>query len=692
MPPAYLPRKQRNAARLAYARSMRGWYWRMAVLRWIGLAVRWLWRRGRTHWRGLAPMYAVVVLQVAGAVLSGAEKGYVTALIFALFGGTALAWRLHGLAPLSVFRRQRVQTRPTLRRTAMGRRKAIWTWSLFAASAVWLTVAARFGAGAPMPGLLLVGMLSWGLPWWWWHRVRGAADVDSRIRTWEERVACDDGSISKSVLLDVLPILSSAHDAGVRGLDAATAGTKGAEIGWTATAQLSPGRMTTGRAMMKVEEVASAYALDAQSVVLEPPTPRRADQVKVSVYDHNPLTKTIPWPGPHLFDPDTGMMPVAVHPDGQLALYRYYRRDSGPVHDLIAGTTDAGKSRLLDMLLSVERHQGMVSFVIDPQEGASLPVWKDKRDGTRAVHGYARNVEEGVALLRAVYAEMKARNRFMANYDWIDDRGRQMEGLDHFDPMFWAARESLADRLRLLCLTIDEAHEILNAPGGVMYAEAISKMARKCGIKLRLVTQVPLLDQLGNSQTLRDMVKAGNVIVLRTSTGLVGQVAFSGRLPVDPVTIPLEFEDHSSTAGMGYILGPGARPAPVRTWLVEDATHWATTGSMAPFVPLSRELAEWMAGQRTNRPATTGTVIPMPEAPSVGTVGARIVEYLQGVEHQKPIEIARALGLERTTVSPELARLEKAGKVHSPRPSWWAAGPGVEAVEEHLPERQLATT
>jgi len=90
----------------------------------------------------------------------------------------------------------------------------------------------------------------------------------------------------------------------------------------------------------------------------------------------------------------------------------------------------------------------------------------------------------------------------------------------------------------LLVITIFEAHALLALDGARAIAEDIGKMSRKCGIKLRLETQVPLLDQLGNSTTLRDMVVSGNVVVFRTANRLTGQVAFNGNLPVDPASHP----------------------------------------------------------------------------------------------------------------------------------------------------------
>jgi hypothetical protein len=111
-------------------------------------------------------------------------------------------------------------------------------------------------------------------------------------------------------------------------------------------------------------------------------------------------------------------------------------------------------------------------------------------------------------------------------------------------------------------------------------------MSRKCGIKFRLITQVPLLNSLGNSMAIRDAVAAGNVIVFRTANRLSGQVAFNGSMPVDPCTLPKEWPNGDTTSGLGYVFGPGAdRPATMRTFLIIKPRRWATSGEPAQLEP-----------------------------------------------------------------------------------------------------------
>jgi hypothetical protein len=81
---------------------------------------------------------------------------------------------------------------------------------------------------------------------------------------------------------------------------------------------------------------------------------------------------------------------------------------------------------------------------------------------------------------------------------------------------------------------------------------------------MRVATHTPLLSDLGGSMALRDMLSGGFVWVGRTANSLSGPVAFNGRLPVDPRTIP-------EVAGMAYLLSGLAREAMLcRSMWTED--------------------------------------------------------------------------------------------------------------------------
>jgi hypothetical protein len=197
----------------------------------------------------------------------------------------------------------------------------------------------------------------------------------------------------------------------------------------------------------------------------------------------------------------------------------------------------------------------MVDWVIDPQNGQSLPDWVDEVDW------FAAGVDEGMKVLRGARALMYARNLVFAGREHTDRKGRTKKGMKGFTPTLEYPQ---------INLTIDEAHAILQIPEAVTILAEMGKMGSKCGIKVRLVVHLPLLSELGGSSVLRDMVASGNVFVLRTASRITGQVAFQGALPVDPVTIPRRMPDGSASAGLGFALGADSRRAPMRLDWVED--------------------------------------------------------------------------------------------------------------------------
>jgi len=316
----------------------------------------------------------------------------------------------------------------------------------------------------------------------------------------------------------------------------------------------------------------------------------------------------------------------------------------------------------------LERHSGLVvSWLCDPQRGQSLPEWVDH------VARFAGTAEAGLELLRDARDVMYARNAHLARVGWTDDKGRTRTGKAYFDP---------TRRMPLLSVTVEEAHVLLGAyPEAVAICEDVVKMGRKCGVKLRLITQVPLLSQLGNSMTLRDGLAGGNVIVLRTANRLSGQVAFNGTLPVDPAQLPRQFPDGSTTSGLGYVLGASDRPATSRSYYVDDPYQWATTGTPAllevrvsaaprPRPPVDAT-ATPLALPALYGPATPLTSTTSASARAAGTARDRILDYLQTRTEATSGVIAAHLDVPLPTVSKTLGRLAQAGLVRPVRRGVW---------------------
>lgn len=486
----------------------------------------------------LLPVLAMVVTWLAGAALYLAElERWVIALTgaAAAAGAWLLAWRLDRLFDQS--------------------RKHAYAFTCVAAVTLWLTFAASQGVLRPMAAWLAGGGGTLAFPWWWRYRLRGTPEAepataepaeDPRIAEWATKVARPGGPLEHSRLL---------YSEDIRG-------------GWAGVIEVLRGN--TDRAVMATKDIGAALKLRAGSIVIEPTAEGELHLARVLVLPNNPLAKRVDWTGPTL-NVQTGVSFIGWYADMEPVPYRHYRPGSGPVHDLIAGCTDSGKSRTVEQLLAEERHSGVIiSQVIDPQGGASLPDWQDHVDR------YARTIAEARVLLTDARDRMYARNAFMASVEWTDDKGRRRKGIGQFTP------GDPRHGLYMLSITTDEAQTVLADPVCKALVEEMIGMSRKCGIKFRLITQVPLLSSLGNSMVIRDAVAAGNVLVLRTANRLSGQVAFNGALPVDPCMLPKEFPDGSTTSGLGFVFGPGAdRPSTMRVGYVEDPFHWATSGNPA---------------------------------------------------------------------------------------------------------------
>jgi DNA segregation ATPase FtsK/SpoIIIE-like protein len=443
-------------------------------------------------------------------------------------------------------------------------------------AALWLRIFLNYKwdweLGVSAPAFSVLFLFALGFPWWWHHRMpyspkpvpkptpatasesksepEAAEESDDDAFTakqralWEKTVAHVDGPLPKSRLAVVerIPDLEGA---------------------WRGDIEILRG--DNSRATAALPAIGAALNLKAGGISIEPPIDGAFRMAQILVIPNSPLQKIVRWDKPTI-DPKTGVSQLGVYADSKPTFYRHWREGYGPVHDLISGTTGSGKSETTTMLVTEELNSGLVvPWVIDPQSGQSLP------DLQNTVEKFARNILEARELLRDAVMRMFARNEFMASLKWVDERGRERQGLGSFTP------GDPRHGLPIISITIDEAHMVLSDPECKASVEILGAMSRKCGLKIRLITQVPLLSSLGGSMAIRDAVASGNVIILRTGNRLTGQVAFNGGMPaVDPCLLPSEWSGGATTAGLGYFMGPGAsRPVPFRASYADDAYGWA---------------------------------------------------------------------------------------------------------------------
>ncbi len=529
----------------------------------------------------------------------------------------------------------------------------------FTAALTWVTTAAILSPTDPLALEILGAATAAASAGWWARHLRRAeratpelvlSDEEAELAAlraeitawWAERGSPDRGFAPGSSVLD-----ATVDDIAYR-LDVQLDNKKQVydDLATTAAHKRIAGTRGTSRHMILVERWPD----------------QREDRAKITVFRKYLLQENVPYPGPSI-DMETGCTTVGRCADGTPALLRLWEPRSGTWHEMVAGTSGAGKSRYIDQALIGERHcldadgrHLVVSWICDPQEGQSLPDWQERVDQ------YARNPLESLALLERAYVEMLARNHHLANLRWTDSNGNARRGRSYFEP---------TGDMPILSITIEEAPNMLALPRFRWLVEQFLKMGRKCGIRLRLVAQIPSIAELGSSFTIRPLLASMCVVCLRTSEP-ISAGAFTD-LPGDPRDLPKRFPDGTATFGLGYIVG-ASEPALFRTYALDDVVvyEWANKGTTARFKPLA--VTDAPAATVHDAPGSAPTDASgtnetpdraiLGEAAAVGSARELIRAYLtQHPGHVTSGALVHALGLNNSTVSQALARDVAAGKI-----------------------------
>ncbi|MGW2401778.1 DNA/RNA helicase domain-containing protein [Kitasatospora sp. NPDC001664] len=276
----------------------------------------------------------------------------------------------------------------------------------------------------------------------------------------------------------------------------------------------------------------------------------------VTIYPEDPLADVVLTDPADLAMDATGRIWVGRHHNGRKTRVRLYDPKSGSAQRLLLfGTTGAGKSTGGQILLAGMKRSGVTVFYADLKGGQSAPE-------ARANCDWCTFTQEGaIAQLRTFWNIMKEREaRYAA-------AGRSKFLMNRPDPLMY--------------MIVDEANRLLEkgAPyrdEATFYIKDIGRTGRSLGMGIALFAQAGHLEELGGSDTLRSMLKEGEVILLRWTSNLMRQLVSDGLLPAGQKLMPIpkyagafelksQFdttetdEDRPGTQGNGYHLS-GTNP------------------------------------------------------------------------------------------------------------------------------------
>ncbi|MCS0605985.1 transfer protein [Streptomyces sp. LP11] len=302
----------------------------------------------------------------------------------------------------------------------------------------------------------------------------------------------------------------------------------------------------------------------------------------VRVYPSNPLMNMREMRPDDLAMDARGRIRLGTYYDGSPLWFRLFDPKTGNAQrGAVFGTTGAGKSRLVQAILIACKQSGIVVHLADLKSGQSVPEAAGNV-ATRVTTQY-----ETILMLRGLVAEAERRmNDYAA-------RGRSGFVINDPDPLMYGI--------------VDEANRLLekNAPfrdEAAYLIKELGRTGRSVGVGIIIAAQAGHLDELGGSDTLRAMLKEGEVILLRWSSGMMQQLVGDGLVPRGEALQPIpkvigrvqrirrynevatDDDEDANSQGMLYHL-TGPRPMSMaRTFVV---------GSVAPttgFDPLILDL------------------------------------------------------------------------------------------------------
>jgi hypothetical protein len=316
-------------------------------------------------------------------------------------------------------------------------------------------------------------------------------------------------------------------------------------VGFTALVQLVEGDQSAEALLAMKGRIASAFKVGVQHVELLPDTNNNSvAHLTVAFPDgdgKHPLDHPARWRRPTI-DPESGIFIHGRKVDGGKVHVRAYDRVQGMKLWWVNGSTNGGKSTVVDRVLVELCSTGMfVPFVIDMKGGASLGDWRDRVPFF--VAGDPDNIDTGVQALSGLRG-------FKRMTTW---RTRQLGLLKNPDG---SAAKVLP--LSPLCpapiLVLEEVPDLWPLCGieSVEIVEYLARNVRAVMETLLLASQDtsigrPGTGAMGGSNVLRRQLRSnGNVVMLRNSKEAGGQAGEQSAIPIDPSQIP-------AIAGANYV-------------------------------------------------------------------------------------------------------------------------------------------
>ncbi|MEU4235381.1 hypothetical protein AB0F17_64870 [Nonomuraea sp. NPDC026600] len=297
----------------------------------------------------------------------------------------------------------------------------------------------------------------------------------------------------------------------------------------------------------------------------------------VMVYPRNPLAEVRAVTREDLIMDRQGRYTAGFYHNGQPVRKRLFDPVTGSAQRFVLfGTTGAGKSKTLQLQLIAEKLNGFCTWLADLKEGASVPEAEGNVD-------WRVTTPEGAILM--LLAAVKVTLARMRRYSAL---GRNAFVLGE-DP--------------LLHVWIDEANRLLErgAPYRALATyliKELSRTGRSVGVGVGIAAQASHLEDLGGSDTMRAMMKTGEVTLLRWTSSMMSQLVGDGVLPggtklapilptLAPTVLRSPFDiagddaDAPGTQGMAYYVN-GQRPTALMRHL--------RVGSIAPLTGKDPEI------------------------------------------------------------------------------------------------------